>query len=88
MCHGTDTTGDVALQIAAWAAEIAAYIRSMDQNHMISTGEVGYDVVPGRNSSQCMPCASPDPGPGDPVARLSVPSPFSIYHTFIDGTFS
>ena len=52
---------------------------------MISTGEVGYDIVPGVNSSQCMPCESPDPGPGDALARLSVPTPFSIYHTFING---
>lgn len=76
------------LQIAAWAAEIAAFIRSIDPNHMISTGEVGYDIVPGINSSQCMPCQSPDPGPGDALARLSVPTPFSIYHTFINGVLS
>lgn len=51
---------------------------------MISTGEVGYNVVAGVNSSQCMPCASPDPV-GDITTRVSVPTPFSIYHTFIDG---
>jgi len=72
------------LQVAAWAAAIAAYIRTLDTNHMISTGEVGYDIQPGQNSSQCSPCASPEPSINDTLARLDVPNPFSVYHNFIN----
>lgn len=51
---------------------------------MISTGEVGYDVQPGQNSSQCGPCASPEPSTNDTLARLDVPNPFSAYHNFVN----
>ena len=74
-------------QVAAWAAEIAAYIRTLDTNHMISTGEVGYDIQPGQNSSQCGPCASPVPATNSSLARLNVPNPFNVYHNFINCKF-
>ncbi len=51
---------------------------------MISTGEVGYDIQPGQNSSQCGPCASPEPPTNDTLTRLDVPDPFSAYHNFIN----
>lgn len=80
----TSTADQTGQTVAVWAAAIAAYIRTLDTNHMISTGEVGYDVQPGQNSSQCGPCASPEPSTNDTLARLDVPNPFSAYHNFIN----
>ena len=74
----------VALQIATWAATISAFIRSLDANHMISTGEVGYDILPEQTSGQCGPCAERNPQANSLAARLDVPNPFDVFHNFIN----
>jgi mannan endo-1,4-beta-mannosidase len=40
--HYGDRSGQV---IRAWVAEIAAHIKAHDSNHMVATGEEGYDVT-------------------------------------------
>ena len=71
--------------MSKWVAYISAYIRSLDANHMISTGEEGDDILPGQTSDQCGPCADPYPKSNSLLARLSVPNPFDVYHNFING---
>ena len=53
---------------------------------MISTGEVGYDILAGQKSSQCGPCAGPRPlaTANSLAARLDIPNPFDVYRNFIN----
>ena len=53
---------------------------------MISTGEVGYDILPGQKSEQCGPYAGPHPSAegNSLAARLDIPNPFDVFHNFIN----
>ncbi|DBA80489.1 TPA: hypothetical protein ACH3X1_007761 [Trebouxia sp. C0004] len=74
-----DQTGEA---VAAWASEMAAHIRSLDAHHMISTGELGYDIQPGQTKDQCNPCA--DPTPATAADQLTQPNFFNISRNAIN----